>query len=564
MKKMRCSITPVLALVASTAFVACGGSGNQSNQEALGQACPAALTASCPTTGDAQSCLQSFFSSGTAADTYILPAGTFNHSGVLNVRGHVQGAGAGQTVLVGTDPANRAIHVQGSGALVEQLSLTSATSSRLSTPQSSAMWLDTDVSNFELRNIEIYGKGGSAGVIMLGPSQGKVHNLYVHNTNADCIHHTSGAHDIEVYDNHIEHCGDDSIAVVGYSTNAMPYNINIHDNTTMLQDGGRGISCVGGHDVTIVRNNVSQMLDGLAGIYMAAEPAYGSVACHNVDVEGNTVKQAGGTNTGHSAILAWNGSNATNMGSFTLKGNQGYAPPTGVFIAFTGGNQGAADVENNISYQNGGTALDVATGVSPLTNVNNVVKPLSSYPGDIAPANTPSVVNGGGGSTDGGTTGGGTTDGGSTDSGSTHGGSTDGGRTDGGSTGGGSTDGGSTDGGSTHGGGTDGGAGSPCGQLLPNQSLSPNQQVVSCNGQYNLIMQGDGNLVLYRGGSPMWSTGTWGTQANLAIMQSDGNFVLYGASKAYWSTGTFGHSGARLVVGDDGKLAVSVEYWTAS
>jgi hypothetical protein len=392
MKRIRCTVPPVLGLLVSTAFVACLAS---DHQEAVGQTGAAALTASCPTTDDAQSCLQSFFSSGTATDSYILSAGTYQHSGVLNVQGHVQGAGAGQTVLVGTDPANRAIHVQGSGALVEQLSLTSATSPRFTTPQSAAMWLDTDVSNFELRNIEIYGNGGSAGVIMLGPSQGKVHNLYVHDTNADCIHHTNGAHDIEVYDNHIEHCGDDSIAVVGYSTNAMPYNIDIHDNTAMLQDGGRGISCVGGHDVTIVRNNVSQMLDALAGIYLAAEPAFGSVACYNADVEGNTVKQAGGTSSGHSAILVWNGANAKNMGNFTLKGNQGYAPPTGVFIAFTGGRQRAADVENNISYQDDGTAVDLATRVSPLTNVNNLVEPLSSYPGDIAPPNSPSVVNGG-------------------------------------------------------------------------------------------------------------------------------------------------------------------------
>ena len=54
-----------------------------------------------------------------------------------------------------------------------------------------------------------------------------------------------------------------------------------------------------------------------------------------------------------------------------------------------------------------------------------------------------------------------------------------------------------------------------CGTLATNVSLTPNQSVVSCNGAYTLIFQGDGNVVLYptskigQVGS-YWNTGTSG------------------------------------------------------
>lgn len=58
------------------------------------------------------------------------------------------------------------------------------------------------------------------------------------------------------------------------------------------------------------------------------------------------------------------------------------------------------------------------------------------------------------------------------------------------------------------------------------------------SGGYRLVMQGDGNLVVYNpGGRPLWSSGTKG--GNRFIMQGDGNLVMYNSSnKAIWSSGT--------------------------
>lgn len=96
-----------------------------------------------------------------------------------------------------------------------------------------------------------------------------------------------------------------------------------------------------------------------------------------------------------------------------------------------------------------------------------------------------------------------------------------------------------------------------CGVLSPGQSLGVNQSLVSCDGRFRLVMQGDGNLVLYQGGSPLWHTFTNGRGGAVAAMQGDGNFVLYTAGgAALWHTYTYGRAGAFLSLQNDGNLVV--------
>jgi hypothetical protein len=96
-------------------------------------------------------------------------------------------------------------------------------------------------------------------------------------------------------------------------------------------------------------------------------------------------------------------------------------------------------------------------------------------------------------------------------------------------------------------------------RLMPGQQLNVNQELLSQNGRVKLIMQADGNLVLYRvdDGVPLWATNTWGTRVTHAVMQTDGNFVLYDdGGKPYWSTGTWGRPGNWLVLQNDGNLVL--------
>jgi hypothetical protein len=94
-------------------------------------------------------------------------------------------------------------------------------------------------------------------------------------------------------------------------------------------------------------------------------------------------------------------------------------------------------------------------------------------------------------------------------------------------------------------------------RLSSDARLNVGESITSNNGQYTLILQLDGNLVLYKaGGKALWATGTNGKAASFATQQKDGNFVLYGSSGALWALGTHGHQGTTLVVQDDGNLVI--------
>jgi predicted small lipoprotein YifL len=96
-----------------------------------------------------------------------------------------------------------------------------------------------------------------------------------------------------------------------------------------------------------------------------------------------------------------------------------------------------------------------------------------------------------------------------------------------------------------------------CGQLAANSALSANQSVTSCDGRFVFVHQGDGNVVLYKNGQALWSTGTHGQSTNVLVMQGDGNLVLYGPNNVVrWSSGTYGNHGASLAVQNDGNVVL--------
>lgn len=93
-------------------------------------------------------------------------------------------------------------------------------------------------------------------------------------------------------------------------------------------------------------------------------------------------------------------------------------------------------------------------------------------------------------------------------------------------------------------------------QLLPGDVLARNAERRSASGQYRLVFQPDGNLVLYGPRGAVWSTGTHGTGADRAVMQTDGNLVVYRGAKAVWHSQTYGNAGAMCAVQDDGNVVI--------
>lgn len=90
--------------------------------------------------------------------------------------------------------------------------------------------------------------------------------------------------------------------------------------------------------------------------------------------------------------------------------------------------------------------------------------------------------------------------------------------------------------------------------------LSQGEYLMSPNEKFRLVLQGDGNLVLYSvtTGRPLWNTRTSHTAASKLYMQSDGSLVLYqfNPTKALWNTRTYRTAASKLYLQDDGNLVL--------
>jgi hypothetical protein len=73
-------------------------------------------------------------------------------------------------------------------------------------------------------------------------------------------------------------------------------------------------------------------------------------------------------------------------------------------------------------------------------------------------------------------------------------------------------------------------------------------------GETRLIMQDDGNLVLYKGSLARWASNTVGC-GNKAVMQSDGNLVVYGRDgrQVCWANNQFKGSFANACLTVEGQ-----------
>lgn len=72
-----------------------------------------------------------------------------------------------------------------------------------------------------------------------------------------------------------------------------------------------------------------------------------------------------------------------------------------------------------------------------------------------------------------------------------------------------------------------------------NNTLAANQTLLSTDGSNSLVMQSDGNLVLFHNFKKIWSSNTAGSGAVTLRNQPDGNLVLYKSNgQAVWGSGT--------------------------
>lgn len=100
--------------------------------------------------------------------------------------------------------------------------------------------------------------------------------------------------------------------------------------------------------------------------------------------------------------------------------------------------------------------------------------------------------------------------------------------------------------------------------LMPGEHLYTGQSIV--NGEFTLVMQGDGNFVLYAGSTAKWQSGTYGNPNAWVVMQGDGNLVVYSPGPynvhALWQSGTYNNADARLAIQGDGNAVIYNSGWS--
>ena len=105
--------------------------------------------------------------------------------------------------------------------------------------------------------------------------------------------------------------------------------------------------------------------------------------------------------------------------------------------------------------------------------------------------------------------------------------------------------------------------------LTAGEQLNSNQYILSADARFALILQTDGNLVLYNRNA-IWDSHTGGSGATRLVMQTDGNLVLYNVNTPVWQSQTGGTGSGHLTLQTDGNLVTyndssgSPTWWTGS
>lgn len=210
------------------------------------------------------------------------------------------------SLLQSTNPLKSAIVLQGDHVVLNNIKITSPKSNtvgRQSTGNSSGVYIFA-ATNFIVENVTI-NTTASVGILSetatgVEGSPSIITNCNVSNTLADGIHITNKSCYITESNNSVTNSGDDMYAVVSYTRDGgMCHDIVISNNTGSVQSApGRGISVVGGENITILGNNIQKT--NSAGIYLASELTrnsngtllYKEYGDNNIIVENNTLNMS--------------------------------------------------------------------------------------------------------------------------------------------------------------------------------------------------------------------------------------------------------------------------------
>ena len=351
-----------LSITAGTGVTALGSGEYQIATLTLAPTCSIALYGAVGdgVTDNATAIQNTFNYAATNHCIALIPAGIFAYSGNITATGiAVTGTGAA-SILAPLSLTNQALVLAGTGGSVSNLSMVSTATVRLTTPQSGMIWID-NATNYYVENVLINGSS-SVGIMSYASSNGTISGNTVENTLADSITQIAGSTNITVSGNKILNSGDDGISIVSYvAYPPIVSNITVTGNTVTNNLYGRGMSVIGGSNITFTGNYVSNP-DGMSDVYIASESQWDTLGVSGVTASGNTLL-AGGPNQGTVTVYNSQGTAYTITG-VTISGNQIVDPPY-VAIQFIGNGPETVLVENNTDYSTN-TFDDI--GSDPLAN----------------------------------------------------------------------------------------------------------------------------------------------------------------------------------------------------
>lgn len=223
--------------------------------------------------------------------TVYFPSGHYKHSDIIVLDG-VQAYGDGFTsILDGTDPAHTAIKLTGNNSSIKDVRKTTSNVVKRRSNRESANILIDNADYFIVERV-LSEQCAGAGILSFTGKNGKILENKIQNTLADGIHMTHGSEDISVVKNTVYNSGDDMIAVVSYVVyGSKCKRITIDDNECDTQVIGRGISVVGGDNVSITNNKIKNCYS--AGIYIYSEDSYNTYGCEDISIINNIVENSG-------------------------------------------------------------------------------------------------------------------------------------------------------------------------------------------------------------------------------------------------------------------------------
>lgn len=249
----------------------------------------------------------------------VFPAGRYLHSKALRVRVPGVVLWSEGATLVATNPTSTAVMLQADNVGMFRFRLHAVTTTRGSLLEHARITVAPRgtgrVRGVVVRRNIIESSGASmpngstaSGVIVFRGEDFTVAENYVQRTLADGIHVTGGSRNGRIMLNTLRENGDDMIAVVSYMGDAstppatqlanlstlreehLVRNVQIARNDVAGQYWGRGITVVGGEDITIESNKISDTTYA-AGVLLARERSYRTFGVQNVVVRNNTIQR---------------------------------------------------------------------------------------------------------------------------------------------------------------------------------------------------------------------------------------------------------------------------------